>query len=175
MTTCHDLYPPIEQTATVNLDHRIVVGVDGSPMSVAALRWAAEQARLSHSRLEAVLVFAPAPAMFFAVGGYPAVNPVDAVAVRKRARKVLEDTVDTALGGRDDVRLLAIADPSPAKALTRLARDADMLVIGAHRHTAIGLVLGSTATSCVRYAASPVVVVPADGHAPHQAAPGPAG
>ena len=170
MTTCHDLYPADSQSPvrTVEPDHRILVAVDGSPSSVAALRWAAHQAQASRARLEAVLVFAPAPAMFFAVGGYPAVNPVDAIAVRKRARALLEETVDSALGASADVHLLAVGDPSPAKALTRMSRGADMLVVGAHRHTALGLILGSTANACVRQAVCPVVVVPANGHAGHQ-------
>jgi nucleotide-binding universal stress UspA family protein len=160
--TCHDLYPADAGSAPTGAasDRRVLVGVDGSPSSVTALAWAARHARASGACLEAVLVFAPAPAMFFAVGGYPAVNPVDAIAVRRRARALLERTVEEAVGGSADVRLLVVADPSPAKALTRLARGADMLVVGARRHSALGLVLGSTAAACMRQAECPLVVVP---------------
>lgn len=163
MTACHDLYPADTgaASATVTRDERIVVGVDGSASSVAALRWAARQAHGARGRVEAVMVYAPAPAMYFAVGGYPAVNPVDATAVRNRARAMLEQTVGTALGSTDDIQLVVIGDQSPAKTLTRLAQGAAMLVVGAHRHTTLGLMLGSTATACVRHAVSPVVVVPA--------------
>lgn len=171
MTTSHDLYPVESESPDLHVehDHRIIVGVDGTATSVAALRWAARQARSADARLEVVLVFAPAPAMFFAVGGYPAVNPVDAITVRKRARALLEETVDKTLGPAADAHLLTVADPSPAKALTRMSRGADMLVVGAHQHSALGLMLGSTATACVRQAVCPVVVVPAYAHAAHPA------
>jgi nucleotide-binding universal stress UspA family protein len=66
----------------------------------------------------------------------------------------------TLKAGDQDIGLVAIADGSPSKALTQLATDADMLVVGAHHRRGLGLLLGSTASSCVRHARCPVVVVP---------------
>ena len=48
-------------------EHRIVVGVDGSVPSVAALAWAVRQARLTGAAVEAVIAWE-----FPATYGYPA-------------------------------------------------------------------------------------------------------
>jgi nucleotide-binding universal stress UspA family protein len=49
----------------------------------------------------------------------------------------------------------------PAAALTRAARDADLLVLGSHGHGRLHhAVVGSVAEECIRAAACPVVVVP---------------
>ena len=49
----------------------------------------------------------------------------------------------------------------PAHALTRRARSAQLLVVGAHPHRGVlGLTQGSTADACLRAAPCPVVVVP---------------
>jgi nucleotide-binding universal stress UspA family protein len=164
MTTCHDGYPTagLRRAGDDTLaHHRIVVGVDGSPASLAALQWAADQAFLSGARLEVVNVYEPVPEISYAFGGYPAVNPVDPRAAERSALKALEGSVHRAArGGDDDIELVALSDGSPSKALTQLAADADMLVVGAHRRHGLGLLLGSTAASCVRHARCPVVVVP---------------
>jgi nucleotide-binding universal stress UspA family protein len=138
---------------------RIVVGVDGSPESLAALGWAARQARATGALLEAVTVFQPVADVTFAFGGYPAVNPVD----RDQARVVAEESLDKALNSvAPDVTVesIVVADGSPSRTLTDLAQGASMLVVGAHHRSGLGLLLGSTAGSCVRHATCPVVVVP---------------
>jgi nucleotide-binding universal stress UspA family protein len=164
MTTCHDGYTPATLRGATDKDplapHRIVVGVDGSPESLAALRWAADQASLSGSRLEAVNVYEPVAEISFAFGGYPAVNPIDPAMAKHSALVALETCVHRVMRDEDDVEMVALADGSPSKALTHLATGADMLVLGAHHRHGLGLLLGSTAASCVRHAICPVVVVP---------------
>jgi nucleotide-binding universal stress UspA family protein len=168
MTTCHDGYATtdLRTTETDTLaHHRIVVGVDGSSESLAALRWAADQAFLSGARLEAVSVYEPVAEISFAFGGYPAVNPVDPAMAKQSALAALESSVHRVLhDGQDSVELVAVADGAPSKALTHLAVDADMLVLGARHRSGLGLLLGSTAASCVRHAGCPVVVVPSGTH-----------
>lgn len=142
--------------------HRIVVGVDGSSASIAALRWAAEEAGRSHAVLEAVYVYAPVTEVAYGFGSYPAV-PVDPQLAKESAAVALESALHRALGrGADDVLRSTVAEGSPSHALLRCATGAAMLVVGAHRHHGLGLLLGSTAGSCVRHAIGPVVVVPAD-------------
>lgn len=165
MTSCHDGYSTAElrPAATDTLaHHRIVVGVDGSPESLTALRWAADQAFLSGARLQVVNVYEPVPEISFAFGGYPAVNPVDPAMAKQSALAAVEGFVNRVLHDHDEdsVEMLALADGAPSKALTHLAVDADMLVLGAHHRHGLGLLLGSTAASCVRHAECPVVVVP---------------
>ena len=164
MTTCHDGYAPATMRSAGDdtlAHHRIVVGVDGSPESLTALRWAADQAFLSGARLEAVNVYEPVAEISFAFGGYPAVNPIDPAMAKHSALLALETSVHRVLrDGEDDVEMIALSDGSPSKALTKVATGADMLVVGAHHRHGLGLLLGSTAASCVRHAECPVVVVP---------------
>ena len=162
MTTCHDTYTLDELVPPpLPTEQRIVVGVDGSPASMAALRWAARQATCSGGSLEVVEVYEPVSEIAFAFGGYPAVSPVDPAEVRASALVSLRTAVQTLDEEPEGLRLIAIADGSPSHALTRAARGASMLVVGAHNRHGLGLLLGSTASSCVRHAVCPVVVVPA--------------
>jgi nucleotide-binding universal stress UspA family protein len=138
---------------------RIVVGVDGSVESRAALEWAVRQAGARGARIEAVHVYQPVADVTFAFGGYPAVNPVD----RDDARAVAEQSLTKVLAdlpGDVTVDTVLVADGSPSRTLTDIADGAAMLVVGAHHRSGLGLLLGSTAGSCVRHATCPVVVVP---------------
>ena len=145
---------------------RVIVGVDGSPASIAALRWAARQADRSGAELEAVFVYEPTPSLGFSFSGYPAVNPVDPHRAERRAHDALEQIVIDALGPDHGARLVTLADSSPAAGLTRVSEGAAMLVVGAHRHAMKDLLLGSTSAACVKRAVTPVVVVPAAPPAP---------
>ena len=140
---------------------RLVVGVDGSPGSHAALRWAAGQAQLSGATIEAVYVLEPVVPLDFTGAGYVAVSQLDTRALHATAhdmiRRVLTEAGDgTAVAARPVV----IEQANPGQALVRAARDASMLVVGAHHHHGLGFLLGSTAASCVRQATCPVVVIP---------------
>ena len=142
---------------------RLVVGVDGSPGSYAALRWAAQQARLSGASIDAVYVLEPVVPLDFTGAGYIAVARLDTHALHASGydvlRRVIADAADE-LGG--DVHPLVIEHANPGQALVRAARDASMLVVGAHHHHGLGLLLGSTGANCVRKATCPVVVIPED-------------
>jgi nucleotide-binding universal stress UspA family protein len=69
---------------------RIVVGVDGSPSSEQALRWAAEQARLTGQELHAVITWE------FPVT-YGALPVPDGVDWAEESRAILQKTVANAL------------------------------------------------------------------------------
>jgi len=123
----------------------IVVGVDGSPTSLAALRWAAGEADRHGGRLLAV-------------------RAVDGPGPPEHAeRSVLAASVRAALGGDPAVPVAerVVAGP-PDRALLAAAGDADLLVVGARGHSGLaGRILGSTAIAVARTAPVPVVVVPA--------------
>lgn len=165
MTTCHDIYGYDDQTPD---RRRIVVGVDGSEASLAALRWGLDEARATAARVEAVLVYAPDPYLNFAFGDYPAVSEAPHDQIRRSALAQLRRAVAAAARPEDRVRLelALIADSAAARALTRHAETADLLVVGGSRHHGFGVLLGSTASACVRHATGPVVVVPATVEAP---------
>jgi nucleotide-binding universal stress UspA family protein len=136
--------------------NRIVVGVDGSPQSQQALRWAARIASMTHARIHAV-----------AVWDYPATygwglptdwNPGDDMT------KLLTETVEIALGPeRSPDITLAIRQGSAAHVLLEESADALMLVVGSRGHGGFaGLLLGSVSAAIAEHATCPVLVVHGD-------------
>lgn len=152
--------PPAEEKA-----HRIVVGVDGSPPSLAALRWALERARLSGDSLDAVIAWEyPAP-----VAGYGWVPPgadIDDIDYGAIAEQALSEAVSKVVdpGSGVTVRQL-VMEGYPAQVLLDAAAGAGLLVVGSRGHGGFaGLLLGSVSQHCVHHAPCPVVVVREPAH-----------
>src|SRR4051794_30114417 len=139
----------------------IVVGVDGSPYALAALRWAIGEARLRDAELHVVHAY---ETPFFMVGmGEPTPVTMSVDAVEESARAVLDEIVDSVSDDiGDDItvhRLLATG--APAAALREAAEHANLLVVGTRgRGGFTGLLLGSVSSQCTHHAPCPVVVVP---------------
>jgi nucleotide-binding universal stress UspA family protein len=135
----------------------IVVGVDGSEGSDAALGWAVEEAKLHGDTIEAVSVL---PISFISRG--LAMPPVDGVTAESTAT----DEVDAALariGGPADVPVDVRARyGNPGVVLRREgSRPADLVVIGRASEQLGYEVLAGSVTRAVRRSGSrPVVVVP---------------
>jgi nucleotide-binding universal stress UspA family protein len=144
----------------------IVVGVDGSNASRAALRWAAEEARLRGARLQAVYVFEHSPSwQMYGYSAEIAAIPVSAMPDDQHSRDLAQSLVDRLvadLGGLGiEVEAIAHEDRRPAHALVERSRDADLLVVGSRgRGGFAGLVLGSVSQQCAQHASCPVVVMP---------------
>lgn len=136
----------------------IVVGVDGSEHSLAALRWAAEEARGRGASLRAVAVF-NAPIMST---GYEVVapDPSDLAAASSTMLDAAVDSVRSA-GGLEGVTVATeVLEGHAGERLIELSRDADLVVVGARGHGGfVGLLLGSVTNHLVNHAACPVVVV----------------
>lgn len=132
----------------------IVVGVDGSEPSLAALRWAAQQARRTGAQIHAVTAW-DIPPTIFVVPEY-----VEADYARD-ARLLLDHTVSAALGTDRAVPVArAAVQDRPARALVAAAEGAMLLVVGNRGRGALpGVHLGSVASYCVNHAPCPVVVV----------------
>jgi nucleotide-binding universal stress UspA family protein len=145
---------------------RIVVGVDGSPSSQAALRWAVEEAELRAATVEAVHVWAyiPAPAL-----GEPGLLTLPAVSgdlgqlelVREAAEAELESAlVDAFPGGRPATLEPKLVEGDAAQVLEAQSEGAELLVVGHRGRSALASVLlGSVAKHSVDHARCPVVVV----------------
>jgi len=138
---------------------RIVVGVDGSPGSEEALRWATGQAGLTGARVEAVSAW-QYPMVF---GFTHAYVPDQGEILPELTRENLDKTVAAVVGGKEPgvevVRL--VVQGHAAEMLLRTAAGADLLVLGSHGHgTLAGMLLGSITQHCVHHAPCPVVVVP---------------
>jgi nucleotide-binding universal stress UspA family protein len=138
---------------------RIVVGVDGSDLARAALRFAVDEARLRGATLEVVTAwYEPyvAPTM--------ATVAVDPTLLEEGADKTLDAAVDGIDTSGVEIRR-SIRRGRPAEALLEAARDADLLVVGSRgRGGFTGLLLGSVSQQVVHHATCPVVVVPDPGH-----------
>jgi nucleotide-binding universal stress UspA family protein len=143
---------------------RIVVGIDGSPSSTQALRWAVFMAAATASTVEAVTVW-HLPSVSSA-GAWAAVTPYWRPG--EDARKMLEDVVKEALPeARPSSLRLTIREGATAKVLLEVSASARMLVVGSRGHGGFaGLLLGSVSTACSAHATCPVLVVHADSTMP---------
>ncbi|MCU1626668.1 MAG: universal stress protein [Pseudonocardia sp.] len=130
----------------------IVVGVDGSPGSEGAVRWAVEQARRTGAHVRAVMAWQIPTTYGWA--------PVITVDWSGDARTALNSAVDSALKetGYLDVDR-EVTEGHPAAVLLPAARDADLLVVGCRGHGGFtGMLLGSVSQHVVAHARCPVVV-----------------
>jgi nucleotide-binding universal stress UspA family protein len=137
----------------------VVVGVDGSEESIAALSWAARYATAVGATLRAVAAWHfPAAAGTAPVGFAP--EPV-----RAEAEEHVRDSIAAAIakvlqGPAAEKVETKIAYGHPAQVLLDESSDADLLVVGHRGRGAFtGMLVGSVSTHCVTHATCPVVVV----------------
>jgi nucleotide-binding universal stress UspA family protein len=140
--------------------HRIVVGIDGSPSSVAALQWAARQADLTGSNLEAITTW-EWPTSF----GSPLPFPSD-YDPEEDARTMLKGVIGQVMGEHPGISVQAtIVEGRPAMVLVEASERADLLVVGSRGHGEFaGMLLGSVSEHCVTNAHCPVLVLRAPEH-----------
>ena len=140
---------------TMAENRRIVVGVDGSPSSIRALRWAVRQAKLTGAEVEAVTAWSyPA--------GYGLAPVSDGAAdFEGDAGKVLVDALAEVSGIAPDVIIEPlVAQGHAAEVLVRAAKGADLLVVGSRGHGGFAeMLLGSVGQHCVQHAECPVLIV----------------
>lgn len=137
---------------------RIVVGVDGSDASAAALRWALREARLRGAAVEAVHAWQLPYSADLAV----ATDPSAATQMERQGRHLVEHTIDAA--GPVPVGITVerfVVSGGPAHVLLEQARGATLLVVGSHgRGGFAGWLLGSVSRQCAHHAPCPLVIVP---------------
>ncbi|CUU57672.1 Nucleotide-binding universal stress protein, UspA family [Parafrankia irregularis] len=144
--------------------HPVVVGVDGSPNSLAALRWAASEAALRGAPLHVVHAWLAAIPLPFAESSAEILP-----ALEDQARHVLDESIEAALGTSEttdtrkvreiDVHKLLVA-ASATRALLDASRDADLLVVGARGKGGFAeLLLGSVSHQTMLHSAAPVAIV----------------
>lgn len=135
---------------------RIVVGVDASANSAAALRWAVGESELRGDRVVALFAWGYIPPGHAGDG-----RTFDAEYTAANAEAVLAAAVEDVLGaeaaGRVERRVLC---ELPTKALLATATGADLLVIGARGVGGFrGLMLGSVSEACLHHTSVPLAVV----------------
>jgi nucleotide-binding universal stress UspA family protein len=137
---------------------RIVVGVDGSAESVAALRWACREGSLRAAEVHAVLALESA---CHQVASYAVPAPRQNSGSWGAAREVLRRSVSEAASLYPDVSVRTeITEGLAARVLLDHAREADMLVLGrtAHRPDPYGGA-GPVIRACLRAAPCAVVII----------------
>jgi nucleotide-binding universal stress UspA family protein len=136
-----------------NTEGRIVVGIDGSVESLAALRWSLRYAVKIGAPVEVVHCWHPS-LLTDALGS--------AHELHRGSICMLANEVSAALAElprAPEVRKRSRCG-RPARLLPKLAADAQLLVLGAHRHPARGtVILGRVARSCLLHETCPVVIV----------------
>ena len=111
---------------------RIVVGVDGSAESVAALRWACREASLRAAEVHAVLALESA---CHQVASYAAPAPRQTSGSWGAAREVLRRSVSEAVSLYPSVSVRTeITEGLAARVLLDHALESDMLVLGRTAH-----------------------------------------
>jgi nucleotide-binding universal stress UspA family protein len=133
---------------------RIVVGVDGSPESRAALRWATAEAKLRGAALEAVYVWEMP--LIAGRDAPPLMVPVEELrddAASMLASVLAEEAPDVGI-------TQTVVEGNAADALVDLSDGADMLVVGSRGHGGFaGLLLGSVSSQCSHHAGCPLVII----------------
>ena len=142
---------------------RIVVGVDGSDHSTAALRWAAAEAKLRSATLEVVHAWTFVPVTTPADSGLVPMAWTDNVELlditRQSAENATAAQVEEILGP-DHGATVSVVEGGSDEALLAAAQDADLLVVGNRgRGNIAAALLGSTSAKVADASPCPVVVV----------------
>jgi len=133
--------------------NRVVVGVDTTASSRAALAWAVDESRLRDAELVVLHAWhlPAAPANPYAAVG--------SAAFRDAGAAILAAAVGELQGDLAHVTTRLVMG-TPAASLCDEAERADLVVMGAHgRGRFAGAVVGSVSQGCARHASCPVVVV----------------
>ncbi len=138
----------------------IVVGMDGSAHSRAALDWAMREAGIRQTTLTVMTVVA---AQANPWSGRPLAVP-DEDETLQRARKAVDDAVAKSaseVSGPQPTSVTVSATVGyPAKTLVDASKDADLVVVGSRGGGGFNeLLMGSVATQVGHHASCPVVIV----------------
>lgn len=144
--------PAMENMSTHD-GSRIVVGVDGSPASVLALKWAQTLAPALNATITAVTAWH----METAFGSYivPEWNPEEG------ARQILQKAAQDAFGDEHPEGFSGVpVQGTPAKVLKEESKSARILIVGSRGHGGFaGMLLGSVSSAISEHASCPVLVL----------------
>jgi len=137
-------------------ERKIVVGVDGSDSSKAALAWAIRQAQLTGAPLEAVMTWDYPISYGWMIVPENVDLQADATAeLEKVVKEATEDIVDPSVEITSRV-----VQGHPALVLMNEAADASLVVVGSRGHGEFaGMLLGSVSEHLSTHAPCPVLIV----------------
>lgn len=137
----------------------IVVGIDGSEGSKAALRFAAGEAALRNAKLRVVCAWEIPAAVYASTWGLGAEAESG---FGERARDIAAEAMSEASRLQPGIdRDYHAVHGQPAEVLVQESRDADLLVVGSRGLGGFrSLLLGSVGQQVAHHATCPVVIVP---------------
>ncbi|ABK03134.1 UspA domain protein [Arthrobacter sp. FB24] len=130
----------------------IVVGVDGSEPSLAALQWAVDEAKLRGGKVRVITAwhYPPVPSTVEDSGSNDSFHA---------AERLQSDALAAVAAEGTDITGMLVRD-APATALMDAAKDADLLIVGSRGHGGFaGLLLGSVSSHVAHHASCPVLIV----------------
>jgi nucleotide-binding universal stress UspA family protein len=137
----------------------VVVGVDGSPGSDAALQFALEEARLRGLPLLVVCAWEPPSARYVGEAFAPTADAF--VEAERHAEEVLRAALEAIPPGSDVTIDAVSVEGHPPTELVERAQDAALLVVGSRgRGSAKSLLLGSVSQAVAHHARCPLVIIP---------------
>jgi nucleotide-binding universal stress UspA family protein len=138
---------------------RIVVGVDGSSSSKAALRWAVGQAHLTGAIVDAVTAWQMPASYAWIPDGVTGIEDFGT-----EARRILTEAINEIAGVDPGVKVRPFVEEGhPAQVLVDAAKGAQLLVVGSRGHGEFAAaLLGSVSQNCVHHAPCPVLVIRGD-------------
>jgi nucleotide-binding universal stress UspA family protein len=132
--------------------------VDGSPTSIAALRWAVRQAEVTGRSVDAVLAWE-----FPIAGGsygWAPTAPFDDTDYCELASKTLSAAIAEVSPPPGVTVNQIVAEGNAAHVLLNAAKDADLLVVGNRGHSGfVDALIGSVSVRCLHHATCPVVII----------------
>jgi len=138
----------------------VVVGVDGTEASQAAIRIAAEEARYRQAPLIAVMAYSGERTLG-ALAGQPVATLATGGDQRPAAESSLRNLVIGALGKRADHVELRVVAGIAGRQIVEAAREARAQLIVLATRGSMSLLLGTVSQYVLRKAPCPVLVVPA--------------
>jgi nucleotide-binding universal stress UspA family protein len=143
----------------MNNHQRIVVGIDGSEYSSAALRLAGRMAAALNAPIEIITCLGWSD--FSLPSHLPPGNLEAPEQLESIARGLVDQAIERAYGtDRPDGLAVTVKVGSPAKVLVEESKNAQLLVVGRRGHGGLlGQVIGSVSAACSAHAHCPVMVV----------------
>jgi universal stress protein A len=139
----------------------IVLPIDFSELSQAALPWARRMAAVLDAEIHCVYTVEP-PHIYSALDMVPAIPLPTTEELGKNAASQLNEFISTHLGGLDPAPQSSVLTGNPADQIVSYAEEteAEMIIMTTHGYSGLEhVVLGSTTESVLRHAKCPVLSV----------------
>ena len=140
---------------------KALVALDGSPSSIAALAWTAENAPLLKLEIEVVNVWEYAESSLDVAGvGFGSAGYVGESDPKTWSEQILKEGVSLVFGAQTGGFNIRSVEGGTVRTLVELSKGADLLIMGSRGHGKLAdLILGSVSESCSAKSKCPVVIV----------------